>query len=300
MNKTPSKKSMTDLHIETPASEENVSPNIVRVSISTPAKPVGTPTSDEVVAAGRRLSGPVVDDEDDNSEDEDNSQNHTGSDYQCEMDSLKEQLQQALDDKAELIEESLIDKERIKDQKETIELLTKRIREFEMSRSTSNVTNSGSAGMSLPAPTRTRSATTMASNHQIKQLGEDNIQLAREVDRLISDRDRLEKKLIDLKIKYANGYLTRQNSGESTDEDELDNEANIFSTLSIDEKLRRKKSKRVLGSSSARKSATVFSAAKNWFSRSKKQPTMTPRASFRAASRPNEAATDAAAAGVAV
>ena len=143
-----------------------------------------------------------------------------------EIEALREQLQQALDDKAELIEESILDKERIRDQRETIELLTKRIREFEMSRSSSS--------LSLVPPARTRSSTNL-----LKQLGEDNIQMAKEMDRLIADRDRLERKLIDLKIKYANGFLvTRQNSGASTDEEDLEN--NVFSTLSIDEKLRRK------------------------------------------------------------
>jgi hypothetical protein len=107
-------------------------------------------------------------------------------------------------------------------------------------------------------------------------LSEDNIQLAREVDRLIAERDRLEKKLIDIKIKFANGYLSRQNSGASTDEDEIDNEANIFSTLSVDEKLRRKKAKqRILGSSS-KTSSGVFSAARSWFSRSKKANSVAP------------------------
>ena len=134
-----------------------------------------------------------------------------------DLEALQEQLQQALDDKAELIEESILDKERILEQRETIELLTRRIREFEMSR------NSGP----MPPPVRTRSSASL-----LKQLGDDNIQMAREMDRLIADRDRLERKLIDMKIRYANGVLlTRQNSVASTDEEEEDA---IFSTLTID------------------------------------------------------------------
>ena len=253
------------------------SPNVVRVTISTPraaSEKELTPTSDEVVAAGRRLS--LSDNEEEAVavaavETASKLVNDSGSqddELQCEIDSLKEQLQQALEDKAELIDESLLDKERIKDQKETIELLTKRIREFEMARSPKP------NALTLPLPSRTRSSTTHTS--QIKQLSEDNIQLAREVDRLIAERDRLEKKLIDIKIKFANGYLSRQNSGASTDEDEIDNEANIFSTLSVDEKLRRKKAKqRILGSSS-KTSSGVFSAARSWFSRSKKANSVAP------------------------
>lgn len=164
-------------------------------------------------------------------------------------DSLAEQLQQALDDKAELIEESIIDKERIKDQRETIELLTKRIREFEMSRS---------HPPPMLLPVRCRSSTGM-----LKQLGDDNIQMAKEMDRLIADRDRLERKLIDLKIRYANGYLTRQNSAASTDEDE---ELNLFSTLSIDEKLK-KKGKPLRGNSSS----GIF----RWFKKSSKPNAVT-------------------------
>ena len=171
-----------------------------------------------------------------------------------------------MDEKAELIEESLLDKERIKDQRETIELLTKRIREFEMMSGRNTATSSSASLSSIPSRSR-------SSNVQIKQLSEDNIQLVREVDRLISERDRLEKKLIDLKIKLANGYLSRQNSGVSTDEDDLDNETNVFSTLSVDERLRRKKSKqRVLGAGSASKGGSVFSAARSWFSRKPKTP----------------------------
>ena len=167
-------------------------------------------------------------------------------------------LQQALEDKAELIEESFLDKERIRDQKETIELLTKRIREFEMARSATN----SAIGM-LPAPTRTRSA--------IKQLSEDKIQLARELDRLTADRDRLEKKLIDLKIKYANGYMQRQTSTASTDED--DNETNVFSTIDF-------KKKKQLGPN---KKNTVFSAAKSWFGSKKSKnnsPVKSTKSSF--------------------
>lgn len=274
---------------------ENESPSnqIVSVAISTPPPKSSTakectPTSDELVAAGRRISVPTVAtspvEEDDDEEDSDRS----GASM-SELESLKEQLQQALDEKAELLEESLLDKERIMDQKETIELLTKRIREFEMSRSTN--------GLSLPAPSRTRSATSLAANQQIKQLSEDNIQLAREVDRLIAERDKLEKKLIDIKIKYANGYLTRQNSGAST-EDELDNETNIFSTLTLDEKLRRKKAKqRVLGVNSSATKSSVFSAARNWFSRSKRNANVHRSAS---SIRPNEVHSDSPRVGVAV
>lgn len=242
--------------------QENESPNVVRVNIGTPApvSQMATPTSVDLAAAGRRISVPNLEDTVHvssglNSPPACDESNDASSEdpMQCELETLREQLQQALDDKAELIEESLLDKERIKDQRETIELLTKRIREFEMSRAP------------LAGPVRSRSATQLASNQQIKQLGEDNIQLAREVDRLIAERDRLEKKLIDLKIKFANGYLTRQNSGASTDED--DNETGIFSTLSVDERLRRKKGRKILGASASK--STVFSAARSWFSRSK-------------------------------
>jgi hypothetical protein len=226
------------------------------VSISTPkpgdSMPFSqqlTPTSEDLAAAGRRISIPTVEEAVHVSSPElDRTEGPLTSSEQCELDCLREQLQQALDEKVELIEESLLDKERIKDQRETIELLTKRIREFEMM----------SRPVSSHVPNRSRS-----SNAQIKQLSEDNIQLAREVDRLIIERDRIEKKLIDLKIKFANGYLSRQNSA-STDED--DNETNLFSTLSIDERLRRKRNKKTLGASSANK-ASVFSAARSWFAR---------------------------------
>lgn len=151
---------------------------------------------------------------------ESNYEIRTKSELVHEIDSLKESLQQALDDKAELIEESFLDKERIKDQKETIESLAKRIREFEMNR------NATSAAMGLlPAPTRTLSA--------IKQLNEDNAHLAREVDRLMSERDKIEKKLIDLKIKYA---ASGTSTNASTDED--DNDTTMFSTTVLrDQKL---------------------------------------------------------------
>jgi hypothetical protein len=234
------------------------------VSISTPmvSKPV-TPTSEDLAAMGRRISVPTVEEavrvSSPENEELKNDTVSLSSSNECELDCLREQLQQALDEKAELIEESLLDKERIKDQRETIELLTKRIREFEMM-------GRSSSSSSLPS-NRVRPG----SNNQIKQLSEDNIQLAREVDRLISERDRLEKKLIDLKIKLANGYLSRQTSGASTDEDEV----NVFSTLSVDERLRKKKgSQRVLGPSSASKSGGVFSAARSWFS--KKGPSKSP------------------------
>ena len=261
------------------------SPNIVRVNISTP-QIAKTPTSDEIVAAGRRLS---LSDESSGTTAvgiekvstkaiaNDSGSEDVSDEIQCELDSLREQLQQALDDKAELIEESILDKERIKDQKETIELLTKRIREFEMGRN----------NLVLPVPSRSRSGT--SNNSQIKQLSEDNIQLAREVDRLITERDRLEKKLIDLKIKFANGYLSRQNSGASTDEDEIDNETNIFSTLSVDEKLKRKKGKKVLGLSNNKPS--VFSAAKSWFSRKNRSTASSPNRS-RMFSKSNEINTE--------
>lgn len=296
MNSTPNKRT-PELNIDT----ENESPNnVVRVAISTPPAAASkeiTPTSDELAAAGRRISVPtvatsLVEESSSSSSDEEGfSKNNESGGSMSELESLREQLQQALDDKAELIEESLLDKERIKDQKETIELLTKRIREFEMSRPTAAV------GLSLPAPSRTRSATSMAANQHIKQLGEDNIQLAREVDRLITERDKLEKKLIDIKIKYANGYLTRQNSGAST-EDELDNETNIFSTLSVDEKLRRKKAKqRVLGVNSSATKSSVFSAARNWFSRSKRNTNVLRSVS---SIRPNEVHRDSLKVGVAV
>jgi len=229
-------------------------PPVVNISTPRESKPSSqqvTPTSEDLAAAGRRISVPTIDDAVRVSSRESDSGNEdqdlTSSD-QCELDCLREQLQQLTEEKAELIEESLLDKERIKDQRETIELLTKRIREFEM------------MGRSTARP---RSGNTVQSNAQIKQLGEDNIQLAREVDRLIAERDRLEKKLIDLKIKLANGYLTRQNSSASTDEDEI----NVFSTLSVDERLRRKKGSRVLGPASASKSGGVFSAARSWFAR---------------------------------
>lgn len=288
---TPNKRT-AELHIDT---ENESSPNnvVVRVAISTPPAAASkeiTPTSDELAAAGRRISVPTVAtslvEEESSSEEGSFNKNDESGGSMSEVESLREQLQQALDDKAELIEESLLDKERIKDQKETIELLTKRIREFEMSRPTA-------AGLTLPAPSRTRSATSMAANQHIKQLGEDNIQLAREVDRLITERDKLEKKLIDIKIKYANGYMTRQNSGAST-EDELDNETNIFSTLSV----RRKKAKqRVLGDNSSATKSSVFSAARNWFSRSKRNTNVLRSVS---SIRPNEVHRDSLKIGVAV
>jgi hypothetical protein len=261
------------------------SPNVVRVIISTP-QIAKTPTSDEIVAAGRRLSlsdessgttAVAIEKISTKALATDSGSEDPSEDIQCELDSLREQLQQALDDKAELIEESILDKERIKDQKETIELLTKRIREFEMGRS----------NLVLPVPSRSRSNN---NSSQIKQLSEDNIQLAREVDRLITERDRLEKKLIDLKIKFANGYLSRQNSGASTDEDEIDNETNIFSTLSVDERLRRKKGKKVLGLSTSNK-PSVFSAAKSWFSRKNRSGASSPNKS-RIFSKSNEMTTE--------
>lgn len=258
--------------------DENESPNVVRVNIATPppVSQMQTPTSVDLAAAGRRISVPNLEDTVNVSSgmhtSPDDSQDASSEDaVQCELETLREQLQQALDDKAEVIEDSLLDKERIKDQRETIELLTKRIREFEMSRS------------SLPAPNRSRSASHLASNQQIKQLSEDNIQLAREVDRLITERDKLEKKLIDLKIKFANGYLTRQNSGASTDED--DNETGIFSTLSVDERLRRKKGRKILGASTSKSS--VFTAAKSWFSRGSKTRSPT-KLKPAASGKPNE------------
>jgi hypothetical protein len=159
----------------------------------------------------------------------------------CEIESLRESLQQALEDKAELIEESFLDKERIRDQKETIELLTKRVREFEMSsRTTSSITSSRSSSKSMPA-----------LHSQIKQLSEDNIQLAKEVDRLVAERDKLEKKLIDMKIKLR----ARNNSIASTDED--DNELNVFSDYD------KKRKTKMLGPN--KKGGSVFAAAKNWF-----------------------------------
>lgn len=226
-------------------------PCVVNISTpreSQPASQQLTPTSEDLAASGRRVSVPTVEDAVRvSSPESDVEDNDISSSDQCELECLREQLQQLTEEKAELIEESLLDKERIKDQRETIELLTKRIREFEM------------MGRGSSLPNRQRSTNTL----QIKQLGEDNIQLAREVDRLIAERDRLEKKLIDLKIKLANGYLSRQNSGASTDEDEI----NVFSTLSVDERLRRKKGSRVLGPASANKSGGVFSAARSWFAR---------------------------------
>lgn len=260
-------------------SSDSLAPCVVSISTPKPADSVPasqqlTPTSEDLAAAGRRISVPTLEEAVHvSSPDETRTDDHTSSSEQCELECLREQLQQALDEKAELIEESLLDKERIKDQRETIELLTKRIREFEMmSRPASS-----SSGLHL-------SAVKNRSTVQIKQLSEDNIQLAREVDRLINERDRLEKKLIDLKIKFANGHLSRQNSA-STDEDELDNETNLFSTLSIDERLRKKKAKKLLGANASSSKGGVFSAARNWFSRkgSAKSPSKNA-----AKSKPNE------------
>jgi len=168
------------------------------------------------------------------------SSSSSNADAHCEIESLREALQQALEDKGELIEESFLDKERIRDQKQTIELLTKRVREFEMSSrgSTTTVVAPGSKSNPLHV--------------QIKQLSEDNIQLAKEVDKLMAERDKLEKKLIDMKIKLR---AQRQNSIASTDED--DNEMNVFSDYD------KKRKTKVLGPN--KKGGSVFAVAKHWF-----------------------------------
>jgi hypothetical protein len=169
----------------------------------------------------------------------------SGADAACEIESLREALQQALEDKAELIEESFLDKERIRDQKETIELLTKRVREFEMARSVnSSVRGSGGVkpGNSIP---------TLQS--QIKLLSEDNIELAKEVDRLVTERDKLEQKIIDIKLKNVD--KRRQTSIASTDEDE--DGINVFTTYDG------KRNSKKLGHN--KKGGSVFAAAKNWF-----------------------------------
>jgi hypothetical protein len=190
------------------------------------------------------VESPVVDmstPKDSSSASSENGSSTPSSSSNCEIESLREALQQALEDKAELIEESFLDKERIRDQKETIELLTKRVREFEMSfRTTTSMTSVSSS-----------SSSNRSNLHsQIKQLSEDNIQLAKEVDRLVAERDKLEKKLIDMKIK-----LRRTSSIASTDED--DNELNVFSDYE------RKRKTKSLGPN--KKGGNVFAAAKNWF-----------------------------------
>lgn len=202
-----------------PDRSENISPTSVDEESISAARKLSLPAlmSSAVSPAGGKFvrGGPsIMSPKSVNSLDSPNYETRSKSELVHEIESLKESLQQALDDKAELIEESFLDKERIKDQKETIESLTKRIREFEMTR------NATTAAMGLlPAPTRTLSA--------IKQLNEDNAQLAREVDRLMSERDKIEKKLIDLKIKYAKGSYSSTNA--STDDD--DNDTTLFSTI---------------------------------------------------------------------
>jgi hypothetical protein len=171
------------------------------------------------------------------------SVHQTKSELLHEIDSLREALQQALEDKAELIEESFYDKERIREQRETIESLTKRIREFEMTRS-------ATLGL-MSAPTRTRSA--------IKQLSDDNAQLTREVDRLTSDRDRIERKLIDLKLRYASG-IWQSGSTQAATSDEDDNDTVLFSTIVG------VKNQRVLGSNKKSSGWT------SWFGKSAKSP----------------------------
>ncbi len=166
----------------------------------------------------------------------------SGAEAACEIESLREALQQALEDKAELIEESFLDKERIRDQKETIELLTKRVREFEMARS---VTSSFRSSVGKPGNLQS----------QIKQLSEDNIELAKEVDRLVTERDKLEKRLIDMKLKQTT--IGRQTSIASTDEDE----DGVFTDG-------KRRSLRKLGHN--KKGGSVFAAAKNWFANKKK------------------------------
>lgn len=166
----------------------------------------------------------------------------SGAEAACEIESLREALQQALEDKAELIEESFLDKERIRDQKETIELLTKRVREFEMARS---VTSSFRSSVGKPA-----NSSVPNLQSQIKQLSEDNIELAKEVDRLVTERDKLEKRLIDMKLKQTT--IGRQTSIASTDEDE----DGIFTDG-------KRRSLRKLGHN--KKGGSVFAAAKNWF-----------------------------------
>jgi len=173
----------------------------------------------------------------------------SGAEAACEIESLREALQQALEDKAELIEESFLDKERIRDQKETIELLTKRVREFEMARSVNVSVSSSTTSRMKPG-----TSVTMLQS-QIKQLSEDNIELAKEVDRLVADRDKLEKKLIDMKLKQQAG---RQSSIASTDEDE--DGINMFTSYENNSKRKSKK----LGHN--KKGGSVFAAAKNWFS----------------------------------
>jgi dynactin complex subunit len=127
-----------------------------------------------------------------------------------EISVLRDQLQQALDDKAELIEESILDKERIREQRTTIEVLTRKIREFEMSVS--------------PLPR-------LKETERVKKLTEENVQLTREIDRLLGERDRLEKKLIDIKIRFSHSLPTRQNSAESTDDG---NDLALFQSMRMD------------------------------------------------------------------
>jgi HD-GYP domain-containing protein (c-di-GMP phosphodiesterase class II) len=171
-------------------------------------------------------------------------------------------LQQALEDKAELIEESFLDKERIKDQKETIELLTKRVREFEMARSVTTVssTTTNSANSSLRVGSSKSNVSVSGLQVQVKQLSEDNIELAKEVDRLVAERDKLEKKLIDIKLRQQAG---RQSSIASTDEDE----DGVFASY---ESLGKKNRPKKLGYN--KKGGSVFAAAKNWFASKKGSP----------------------------
>lgn len=180
----------------------------------------------------------------------------SGAEAACEMESLREALQQALEDKAELIEESFLDKERIRDQKETIELLTKRVREFEMARSVNVSVSSSMTSISSRVKPSSSISTLQA---QIKQLSEDNIELAKEVDRLVTERDKLEKKLIDMKLKQQAG---RQTSIASTDEDE----DGISMFKSYENSSVKRKSKK-LGHN--KKGGSVFAAAKNWFASKK-------------------------------
>jgi len=97
---------------------------------------------------------------------------------------------------------------------------------------------------------------------QIKQLSEDNIELAKEVDRLVTERDKLEKKLIDMKLKQQAGG--RQSSIASTDEDE--DGISMFKSYETSGKRKSKK----LGHN--KKGGSVFAAAKNWFASKKGSP----------------------------
>ena len=197
---------------------------------------------------------------DNSAEDSVSSGSSSGAEAACEIESLREALQQALEDKAELIEESFLDKERIKDQKETIELLTKRVREFEMARSVTTVSSTNSANSSLRVGSSKSNISVSGLQVQVKQLSEDNIELAKEVDRLVAERDKLEKKLIDIKLRQQAG---RQSSIASTDEDE----DGVFASY---ESLGKKNRPKKLGYN--KKGGSVFAAAKNWFASKKGSP----------------------------